>query len=76
MKLALVAATALAALLVGLPEAMADSPPPPEPKLICPEVYQPVCGVKDGKRVDYSNKCFAAADQASNVTAGKCSPDR
>jgi hypothetical protein len=44
--------------------------PAPE---VCTQVYQPVCGTdKDGKRVTYSNACFARAANATNVTPGEC----
>ncbi len=40
---------------------------------VCTQVYQPVCGTdKDGKRVTYSNACFARAASATNVTPGEC----
>jgi hypothetical protein len=40
---------------------------------VCTQVYQPVCGTdKDGKRVTYSNACFARAANASNVSPGEC----
>jgi len=40
---------------------------------VCTQVYQPVCGTdKDGKRVTYSNACFARAANATNVTPGEC----
>lgn len=57
--------------------AMADSPPPPrplEPKAFCTEQYQPVCGTKDGKRITYSNHCFADVDHATDISDGACSP--
>ena len=61
---------------------MADSPPPPpsprppEPKSVCIEVYQPVCGTKDGKQITYSNRCFANADHAADIAEGACGPAR
>jgi hypothetical protein len=43
---------------------------PPE---VCTEVYQPVCGTdQNGKRVTYSNACFARVAKATNVTPGEC----
>jgi hypothetical protein len=43
---------------------------PPE---VCTEIYQPVCGTdQNGKRVTYSNACFARVAKATNVTPGEC----
>jgi hypothetical protein len=43
---------------------------PPE---VCTQVYQPVCGTDPGgKRVTYSNACFARVAKATNVTPGEC----
>jgi hypothetical protein len=43
---------------------------PPE---VCTEVYQPVCGTdQSGKRVTYSNACFARMAKATNVIMGEC----
>jgi hypothetical protein len=40
---------------------------------VCTEVYQPVCGTDPGgRRVTYSNACFARAAKASDVTSGEC----
>jgi hypothetical protein len=40
---------------------------------VCTEVYQPVCGTdRDGKRVTYSNACFARAAKATEVKPGEC----
>jgi hypothetical protein len=40
---------------------------------VCTEVYQPVCGTDPaGKRVTYSNACFARAAKATDVTPGEC----
>ena len=71
---------AAAGVLVGLlpaPVTMADSPPPPpgpEPKSFCTQVYQPVCGTKDGTRRTYSNKYFADVDRAADIADGPCAP--
>ena len=44
----------------------------PSPE-ICTEVYQPVCGTDaNGKRVTYSNACFARVAKATNVSPGEC----
>jgi hypothetical protein len=41
---------------------------------VCTQVYQPVCGTDpSGKRVTYSNACFARVAKATNVTPGACS---
>ena len=43
---------------------------PPE---VCIEIYQPVCGTdQNGKRVTYSNACFARIAKATNETPGEC----
>jgi hypothetical protein len=43
-----------------------------QPK-VCTMIYQPVCGTdRRGKRVTYSNACFARAANARNVTPGEC----
>jgi hypothetical protein len=43
---------------------------PPE---VCTEIYQPVCGTdQNGKRVTYSNACFARIAKATNVIPGEC----
>ena len=40
---------------------------------VCTEVYQPVCGTDaNGRRVTYSNACFARAAKATQVTPGAC----
>jgi hypothetical protein len=74
MRMVLVAAVT-AALLLPVSVVVADSPPPPpkpQPKTVCIEVYQPVCGTKDGKRITYSNRCFANVDQATDIADGEC----
>lgn len=41
---------------------------------VCTQIYQPVCGTdKEGKRVTYSNACFARVANAGNLTPGECS---
>ena len=40
---------------------------------VCTEIYQPVCGTDaSGRRVTYSNACFARMAKATNVTPGEC----
>ncbi len=39
---------------------------------VCTEIYQPVCGTKHGKRVSYSNACFARVARATKVSPGAC----
>jgi hypothetical protein len=76
-SLACLAALALTAILVPSAHA-ADRTRPlivaqstPE---VCAEIYQPVCGTDaGGKRVTYSNACFARAAKATAVTPGECS---
>jgi hypothetical protein len=39
----------------------------------CTMIYLPVCGTdRTGKRVTYSNDCFARVAKATNVTPGEC----
>ena len=69
----------LTAVLVGLlpvSAALADAPPPPPrpPQTFCTEVYQPVCGYVGGKRITYSNRCFAGIAGAADITDGPCGP--
>jgi hypothetical protein len=72
----LLAIASLPAALLGLSAvAAADSPPPPpkpQPKDFCIELYQPVCGTKDGERKTYSNRCFATVDGAIDIGDGPC----
>jgi Kazal-type serine protease inhibitor-like protein len=40
---------------------------------VCTEIFQPVCGTDaNGRRVTYSNACFARVAKATNVTPGEC----
>ena len=40
---------------------------------LCTEIYQPVCGTdQNGRRVTYSNACFARIAKATNVSQGEC----
>ena len=40
---------------------------------VCTEVYQPVCGMDaNGRRVTYSNACYARAAKATDVKPGEC----
>jgi len=48
------------------------TPQPTKTPIFCAEVYQPVCGVKDGKAKTYSSACFAKADGAQVVADGEC----
>jgi hypothetical protein len=79
MRFLLAIASLPAALLALSAVATADAPPPPpkpQPKDFCIEVYQPVCGTKDGQRKTYSNRCFATVDGASDIGDGACKPDK
>lgn len=63
-----------ALLLSGLTASAADRPlilaETPE---VCTQIYQPVCGTdQSGKRVTYSNECFARVAKATSVTPGEC----
>ncbi len=40
---------------------------------LCVEVYQPVCGIKDGKEITYGNKCKASLEGARIIRKGSCS---
>jgi hypothetical protein len=40
--------------------------------VVCTLQYNPVCGMVDGKPKNYSNRCFAKADGASNIKDGQC----
>jgi hypothetical protein len=68
------AAMLLSSLLTSV--AMADSPPPvtAQPKTVCIEVYQPVCGAIAGKRITYSNSCTAKVAGATDISEGPCGP--
>jgi hypothetical protein len=46
-------------------------PAPTKTPIFCAEVYQPVCGVKDGATKTYSSACFAKADGATVTAAGE-----
>jgi len=40
---------------------------------VCTQLYQPVCGTDaSGKRITYSNACFARVAKATDVTPGEC----
>ena len=68
--LAAAAMAALAPATAAAEKAMLAQAQTPE---VCTQIYQPVCGTdKDGKRVTYSNACFARAANATNVTPGEC----
>jgi hypothetical protein len=40
--------------------------------VVCTLEYNPVCGMVDGKSKNYSNRCFAKADGATNIKDGQC----
>ena len=70
-------------LILACSAALADAPPPPpqpqpppRPKTFCSEVYQPVCGTLGGKRITYSNRCFAKVAGATDIDDGECKPDK
>jgi hypothetical protein len=76
MRVLLATIAMLAGLLLAA-TAWADSPPPPrplEPKMFCTEQYQPICGTVAGKRVTYSNSCFAKVAAATDISDGPCGP--
>ena len=37
--------------------------------IVCPEIYEPVCGCND---VTYTNECYAEASGMLNWTEGEC----
>lgn len=39
---------------------------------ICTAEYRPVCGMKNGRWKNYSNRCRAEVDGASAIRPGKC----
>ena len=39
---------------------------------ICTAEYKPVCATKNGRRREYSNRCRAEVDGATNIRPGKC----
>ena len=44
-----------------------------ENKIICPEVYAPVCGMTpDGSIQTFSNACYLGASEAKLLAAGEC----
>jgi hypothetical protein len=45
----------------------------PQPE-ICFMAWQPVCGMKAGKKSTYSNACVARNDGAKVVSKGECKP--
>jgi len=66
---------AMLAGLLPVSATMADSPPPPpRPAQFCTEQWQPVCGTMSGKRITYSNSCFAKVAGATDISEGECSP--
>jgi hypothetical protein len=69
--LPLVAALATSALATGRERPVVLAQKAPE---VCSDIYQLVCGTDPGgKRVTYSNACFARAAKATKVTPGECS---
>ncbi len=40
--------------------------------VVCPGLYQPVCGRKARKNETYPNVCEATADKASVIAEGRC----
>lgn len=43
-----------------------------ESSLICPQVFQPVCGTKGGDRRDFANTCLAEDAGFTVASSGKC----
>lgn len=52
------------------PKALPDKPKPE----VCAQVFQPVCGKKQGHPKDYTSECMARMDGASGIKPGHCSP--
>ena len=40
--------------------------------VFCPDIYEPVCGRKDGVNMTYANSCTATAAGAVVLAPGKC----
>lgn len=43
---------------------------------VCTMEYNPVCATKSGRRREYSNRCRAMADDATNIRPGNCARRR
>ncbi len=69
---ALVAAAA-AAFVIGSPATGEAKAVKPTMHALCPFVYLPVCALKGGKRVTYTNSCFAGNDGATVISNHACS---
>jgi hypothetical protein len=46
-------------------------PPRPEP-ILCPQIYQPVCAVRNGRERTFGNSCEADASGWRVVSRGEC----
>jgi len=63
-----------ATLAVGSPgpAAAAEKKDAASPRVVCMELYRPVCGAKGKTTKTYSNACFAKADGAKVISQGEC----
>jgi hypothetical protein len=49
-------------------------PPRPEP-ILCPQIYQPVCAIRNGRERTFGNSCEADASGWRTVSRGECGRD-
>jgi Kazal-type serine protease inhibitor domain len=47
-------------------------PPTPMSDRICPQIYAPVCAVRNGKASTYDNECIAGGQGARVIDTGPC----
>ncbi|TCD15317.1 Kazal-type serine protease inhibitor family protein [Oricola cellulosilytica] len=56
------------------PRPPATQPPPQTalPDRVCPQIYAPVCAVRDGRASTYDNECVAGGRGARVIRQGAC----